>query len=96
MDLTHSEIILRAAVRWKGGVWSLPAPRRHGDVLMFMDEMFASSEPGMDGEQGFLTSHGRFVGRRIAYRIAVNAGQFGNGPGGGPDQRDELYSEDVW
>lgn len=42
--------------------------------------------------QGFLTSAGRFVDRKEAYRIAVEAGQIGEGAGYGG----ELFSEDLY
>lgn len=42
--------------------------------------------------QGFLTSTGRFVDRKEAYRIAMEAGQIGEGAGYGG----ELFSEDLY
>lgn len=88
------ERIIRAAVRWRGGVWSLPKPKRHGDIGMLMFEMFGHNTPGMDGEQGFMTSQGRFVDRKIGRRIAVASGQYGDGEG--PPHPEQLFSEDLW
>lgn len=42
--------------------------------------------------QGFLTSKGRFVGRKEAYKIALNAEQIDNSNG----VDGELFSEDLY
>jgi len=84
------EQIIRAACRWRGGVWSLPAPNRHHNVLTFMYEMMANQRAGLEAEQGFLTDLGRFVDRVQALRVARDAKQCE------PDTRDELFSEDLW
>lgn len=89
-----TERIIRAACRWRGGVWSLPEPKRHGDVLMLMYEMMGDEHAGMDGEQGFMTNQGRFVDRKIGRRIAIASGQYGDGEG--PPHPEQLFSEDLW
>lgn len=72
------------------GVWmtyTQPAPARHHHILHSM--------PGdsLNVIQGFLTSTGRFVGRKEAWSLAVAAGQLVPKPGASvPD----LFSEDLW
>ena len=88
-DAPEAERIISVACRMGDLILSAPAPARHGHVLRA-----ARCEPG---DQGFLTSEGRFVDRKEAYRIARASGQ----PWvrmEGPEyyQGDELYSEDVW
>lgn len=50
----------------------------------------AGMETPVTGEQGFLTSTGRFVDRVEAKKIAIEAGQIKE------SQFSQLYSEDVW
>lgn len=80
------------------GVHSVPKPGRHHDVIRVVHE--ATGEP-VGGEQGFVTSTGRFVNRLVARRIAENARQLIAGrkdsdgiPYVATDDR--LFSEDVW
>lgn len=82
-----SETIERAAIRHCGEVYSLPRPARHHDVAHWL-----SGRGARGGVQGFVTSKGRFVGRREAMRIAEKAGQLR----GEPYVIGELFSEDVW
>lgn len=94
------ERIQYAAIRWDGTTWSVPQPGRHHDVL----KLIALCQPGVEhigGEQGFVTTKGRFVDREEARQIAVAAGQLiasCRGPDGVPYTREhrELFSEDVW
>lgn len=41
-------------------------------------------------DQGFLTSHNRFLGRYDAKQLAINAGQLS------PNHKGILFSEDLW
>ncbi len=84
------ETITEAAVLHHGQPWSVPRPGRHGDVIRRLDETHPADGPFVE-EQGFMTSHGRFVGRREAGRIALAAGQT-HALRWGVD----LYSEDLW
>lgn len=88
-----AEIVLRAAIRLKGKVWSAPPPCRHHDVIALM--MSTGIKPPIVGEQGFWTSAGRFVGRKRAYRIAAKAGQLKPALNI-PAPRLRLFSEDLW
>ena len=64
---------------------------RHGDILIFNSGIVSKKFE----DQGFLTSEGRFVGRKEAAHIAAECGQidpnnmrYGN--------KDYLYSEDIY
>jgi hypothetical protein len=83
--MKHEEIV-RAAVRYDGIVWSLPRPARHHHIIAA--HAVVTLRCG-SGEQGFLTSEGRFVNRRAAAEIAWIAGQTAV-------ERYELFSEDLW
>lgn len=105
-----AETIVAAAVRipvqppFAGTMWmgkpvypefltvTAPPPARHGTLMHPLSD-YTESRIGPD-DQGFLTSTGRFVGRKEAHAIAVAAGQpmIDHGsriPG-------TLYSEDLW
>lgn len=70
---------------------SLPAPKRHHDIIHAVAEYIG--RPVVPHEQGFLTSTGRFVGRKEAYGLALRAGQIAPKPNAVlPD----LFSEDLW
>lgn len=76
-------------------VLSLPKPNRHSDVVS-AGNFLASGKLGSlssNEKQGFITSEGRFVDRREAYRVAVIAGQIIKGPA---MPHIGLSSEDVW
>lgn len=89
------EKIIAAACRHPdGGVYSLPAPARHGQVLRLVEACyhFDDSQAAHKVEQGFVTDHFRFVNRVEARDLADKTGQ--------TSPRDkklpELYSEDLW
>lgn len=87
--MRREENIIGIAIKTDDGeVHSLPKPARHM-------HLFANNPSWTgDGEQGFVTSTGRFVTRWQALRIAVAAKQCEfkllRRSGG------ELFSEDVW
>ena len=84
------ETVTRAAMLHEGRPWSVPRPGRHGDVIRKLADAFPDDGPFV-GEQGFLTSSGRFVEREEAGRIALAAGQTKALRWGA-----ELFSEDLW
>lgn len=93
---TQPETIEKAAIHYKGTVYSLPRPGRHCDVIRHIWECLGD-KPGEEREihcetQGFLTSTGRFVRREPAMRIAKRAGQLTVGK----FQPNTLFSEDLW
>ncbi len=83
--------IVAAAMRYKGVIASLPAPKRHNDIIHEIASRILPVEWPVSGETGFLTSTGEFVGRQDAMRIAIRAGQL-------PEDHEDpnLYSEDLW
>lgn len=82
--------IVAAAIKQGNMVCSVPKPGRHHDVIR---EMARSGIPiPIVGEQGFLTSDGRFVNRYEAKDIANLAGQILAKHG----NLAQLFSEDVW
>jgi hypothetical protein len=84
------ETITEAAILHRGQPWSVPKPGRHGDVVRRLQEANPGDGPFVE-EQGFMTSHGRFVGRVLAGEIALASGQIQalNWP-------PNLFSEDLW
>lgn len=94
------ERIEAVAIRLAGTTWTVPRPGRHHDVFA----RIAIERPELSrigGEQGFLTSTGRFVDRAEARKIAEAAGQI---IASRVDAQGVLYkfdhyhlfSEDVW
>ena len=84
------EMILAAAIRHDGIVYSVPKPGRHHNVIRIMNRR--GMGPETMREQGFLTNTGRFVDRKEACLIARAADQImlKTEPVG------LLFSEDVW
>lgn len=91
-----SERIVSAAIRVGDLVLSVMRPGRHHDILALL----STGKPAGMQMQGFLTSDGRFVGRREAREIADAAGQIMESEfvDGIPRKRShpELFSEDLW
>lgn len=86
-----TERIIAAAIRTHDKmVFSMLPPARHGECFTLMN----ACRPDCMGkeEQGFVTSHNRFVDRIEAKRIATEAGQLIERAMRLP----ELYSEDLW
>jgi hypothetical protein len=84
------EMIMRAAIQWKGRVYHYPIPARHHNVISRMAKIGFGPEAMHD--QGFLTSEGRFVDRVEGLTIAKAAEQIQQKHG----NVNELYSEDIW
>lgn len=87
MILAPPELIVVAAIKVGDVVVVVERPGRHGNCINFLHAL------GQDyAEQGFLTSHGRFVGRTEAVKVAFMAEQ------ATPSERcpHRLFSEDVW
>lgn len=84
------ETIVSVAISAYGLVFMLPPPARHHTVMTKIHEFNSEIQVNPKG-QGFLTSKGRYVGRRDAALIAKSSGQV--------DQLiapPELFSEDLW
>jgi hypothetical protein len=91
--MPQSELyILSSAIRHPNGmIFSATSPCKHHQLIRLM------SRYGMAGvkntrDQGFLTSDGHFVDRRIALEIATDAGQIIRKT----SPKDKLFSEDMW
>ena len=83
--------ITAAAICQGGTVYQLPPPARHHDIIRHMIDVVGLPPPVL-GEQGFVTSDGRFLPRLKAFVVAKDAGQII--PGGRPTHL--LFSEDLW
>lgn len=88
-------MIIAAAVRHAGRVYALPAPARHGDVLVYMYDQGCPTPPYGDATEGFIDSEQGFVSRRDAYVIVMEERQPLRDGKKEPDLR-ELFSEDLW
>lgn len=88
--MSEPERITAAAITIYGMVISLPPPARHHTLLRHFSELRPDLNPGPRG-QGFLTSTGRYVGRREGAEIAIAAGQIDK-----LDAPPNLFSEDLW
>jgi hypothetical protein len=78
--------IKEAAILRDGQVWT---GRRHHEVIRKIVETFGPSVAPVQGEQGFVTECGKFIGRLDAARVAFEAGQI-------PFLKKELFSEDLY
>jgi hypothetical protein len=84
-----SESITAVAIKQPDGrVWQAPRPQRHHHLIRTIAT--ATGVTPVLGEQGFVTSSGRFVSRIDARRLAEAAGQVDK------YVPSELYSEDLW
>lgn len=86
------ERIYAAAIRTPDGkVWAITPPARHCHVIWWLNPGKGYG-PADFHDQGFITNMGRYVHRKAAWRIAVEADQLirVTGPHG------TLFSEDLW
>ncbi|MGQ7794495.1 hypothetical protein ACUN0C_18985 [Faunimonas sp. B44] len=77
-------MIDRAAIRYKGTIYSQHRPARHHDIIRYMHQQ--GFGPECMHEQGFVTTDGRFVNRREAAALVDQPLKW-------PPL---LYSEDLW
>ena len=83
-------MIIAAAIRRKGLIFTLPPPARHHHIMHAMAE--AGLPVPIEGDQGFLNSRAGFVDRELAAQVALADEQI-------PRLRfheRELFSEDLW
>ncbi len=70
------EKIVSVAIKAKEGlIFSLPKPNRHVDIIRLLFLVEIDPLVASNGEEGFLTSEGRFVDRIEAAQIALFSGQ---------------------
>lgn len=72
-------------------MYTLPAPNRHGDVIVKM-AMAGVPKPVTNGAiQGFVLENGEFIDRVEGLELAKENGQYKP-----KYERNQLYSEDLW
>ena len=88
------EPITHVAIRFRGVIYSLPAPNRHHHVVrMIIDQTGVDSVDTHGEDQGFLDASGKYLRREVALVSALVNNQIKNLD----DIRgNELFSEDVW
>lgn len=100
-----SERIVAAAIKWGDLVCFTEKPGRHHHVFKALEAcgwtIRGPFDHGVEQEQGFVTSTGRFVDRETGRKIAEAIGQLIAGEidsTGVPivKQHSQLFSEDVW
>jgi hypothetical protein len=85
--LTH------VAIRFRGKVYSLPAPSRHHHVIIEILKQNSNVCTVDDNEQGFLDESGHFLNRKQALVSAQLNDQI---KPGAVIRCEMLFSEDVW
>lgn len=94
--MTQETITQAAIVDEHGTLWTLPRPFRHNHIIGEIARalVYGGAKPFVRHEtQGFITSRHRFVGRSVAFGVAVVAGQV---PRPAVIGQHDLFSEDVW
>lgn len=88
--------ITGVAVKFRGMLFVLNAPKRHGDVLSMILENYpdAPKPIGVPSDQGFVDSNGIFLSRDVAKKIAIASGQIN--AEGLSRATSNLFSEDLW
>ena len=90
-DTGPETIALVAWTHKNGNIYAVERPGRHGHVIAMLAEMgLAGAENLLD--DGFVTSHGRYVNRKEAVIIATSQGQTVRKT----SPVNKLFSEDLW
>ena len=87
-------MITAVAIRFRGKVWSLPAPARHHHVIeLIVKETGVDHVQAPEDDQGFLDDRGIYYRRRPALAHALRCEQVKD-----PSKvlHGKLFSEDVW
>lgn len=86
--------ITHVAVRFRGTIYSLPAPNRHHHVIRkIVEETGVSYVDSHDEDQGFLDESGRYLTRKKALVSALLNDQVKDPAN---VRCKQLMSEDVW
>lgn len=80
------ELIVDAAIYYNGKIYK---GKRHADIMKIIWDSVGCPVVITQEQQGFMTSSGGFVSRRVAARIAYDAGQIKH-------LKRMLLSEDLW
>jgi hypothetical protein len=91
--MTIPKKIVAAAIKLDGTIYALAPPARHDDILQDIRTRIENPDAVFRAEQGFIDDQGRFWLRRLALRIARDAGQLIREP---LAPSHGLFSEDVW
>jgi hypothetical protein len=87
-------MLTHVAIRFRGKVYSLPAPNRHHHVIsLIVRETGVSHVDTDEDDQGFLDETGRYYRRTQALHHAMMNDQL---KPGAKIRLDMLFSEDVW
>ena len=84
-------MIVAVAIRFNELICHMPPPCRHSDVIKGCAD--AKMPLPIVGEQGFMTSSGKFLDRQEAALHAVTHDQV---PRAKIHSNGKLYSEDLW
>ncbi|MEO5366974.1 MAG: hypothetical protein H7831_11640 [Magnetococcus sp. WYHC-3] len=84
-----TETIEKAAILLDGVIHTIEKPARHFSIIQKL--VGKGYEKPIQGNQGFVTSEGRFVDRVEGAKIAVKSGQIKK-----LKWPPKLYSEDLW
>lgn len=92
LPLTH------VAIRYKGTIYSLPAPNRHHHVLSHIREVTGETHIDVESsdDEGFLDSSGNYLRRKPALVNAIMNNQIKDESKLTGGNRYGLFSEDVW
>lgn len=88
-DESEVERIECAAIKDVTGIFTSSPPYRHHHIIK--DMVSHGCETPIKGEQGFITTHGRFVNRKEAATIALAVGQCKK-----LHAPPNLFTEDLW
>jgi hypothetical protein len=83
--------ITGVAIVRDGITYQLPAPNRHGDVIVEMVKAGVPKPVTKDAIQGFISDTGEFLDRLEAFELVKLNGQNIH-----ELYRPQLYSEDLW
>lgn len=89
---SQEELIVAVAIATPLGTVTLPRPARHGDLRSIIA---ATGYEFSEMLHGFITNHGRFVGRKEAALVVVASGQ-GSPREGEVNPHGHLFTEDLW
>lgn len=84
-------MIIAAAIRLRGSIFTLPQPARHHDIMIDM-VLKRDVTDTANAEHGFLDNTGHFHCRASAAKVAIAAGQIKKGL----TIPLRLYTDDLW
>lgn len=86
--------ITDVAIRFRGKIYSLPAPNRHHHIIWHIaDKLCITNVDAHDDDQGFLDENGEYLTREKALERALETNQIKNMNN---IRAGMLFSEDLW